>query len=281
MNIQHIRRGFAVAAACSLSLLAANSATAQQPEEGQDLFQGLNVHEGPGTLRLKTIAEVKLPGECGYLNGTDTSRLMKRLGNPSEGGELGSVLGDHCIAVFEFDPVGYVKDDEKDDLDPDELMDSIRKNTAEANKERAKMGAAPMHIKGWYKKPYYDEGTHNLEWIITGESEGVDNLNVNTRILGRKGVMTVTLITSPETIDQDLPVYRKWLEGFDYQPGQKYGEYRSGDKVAEYGLMALVAGGGAAALAKGGFFKSFWKLIVAGLAAAGAFIKKLFKKKQS
>lgn len=177
--------------------------------------------------------------------------------------------------------MGYVKDDEKDELDPDELMNSIREGTKEANKERANMGVAPMHIKGWYKKPYYDEATHNLEWIIIGESEGVENLNVNTRILGRKGVMTVTLITSPQTIARDLTVYRDWLKGFDFQPDQKYGEYRAGDKVAEYGLMALVAGGGAAMLAKGGFFKSFWKLIVAGLAAAGAFIKKFFRKKQS
>ena len=280
MTIQHIRRSFAVAA-CMLSVLAACSASAQEPEEDQNPFEGLNVRQGPGTLRLGNVAEVKLPGECIYLNGTDTSRLMKRLGNPSEGGELGSVAGDSCIAIFEFDQVGYVKDDEKDELDPDELLDSIREGTKEANKERAKMGAAPMHIKGWYRKPYYDEATHNLEWIITGESEGVENLNVNTRILGRRGVMTVTLVTSPETIAQDVPVYREWLKGFDFRAVQKYGEYRSGDKVAEYGLMALVAGGGAAALAKGGFFKSFWKLIVAGLAAAGAFIKKFFRKKQS
>lgn len=280
MTIQPIRRGFAVAA-CALSLLAACSASAQEPEENQNPFEGLDARQGPGTLRLGNIAEVKLPGECIYLNGTDTSKLMKREGNPSEGGELGSVIGENCIAVFEFDPVGYVKDDEKDELDPDELLDNIRKGTEEANKERASMGAAPMRIKGWYRKPYYDEATHNLEWIITGESEGVENLNVNTRILGRKGVMIVTLITSPETIDQDLSIYRNWLKGFDFQAGQKYGEYRSGDKVAEYGLMALVAGGGAAALAKGGFFKSFWKLIMAGLAAGGVFIKKFFRKKQS
>lgn len=280
MTTQPIRRGFAVAA-CALSLLAACSASAQEQEEDQNPFQGLNVLHGPGTLRLGNIAEVKLPEDCIYLNGSDTSRLMKRLGNPSEGGELGSIGGDNCIAVFEFDPVGYVKDDEKDELDPDELLDSIREGTKEDNKERARMGAAPMYIKGWYKKPYYDEATHYLEWIIAGESWGVENLNVNTRILGRKGVMTVTLITSPETIAGDLPAYRDWLKGFDFQAGQKYGEYRSGDKVAEYGLMALIAGGGAAALAKGGFFKSFWKLIVAGLAAAGAFIKKLLKKKQS
>lgn len=280
MTIQPVRHSFAVAA-CALSLLAACSVSAQEPEENQSPLAGMDVRQGPGTLRLGSIAEVKLPGECIYLNGTDTSKLMKQEGNPSDGAELGSVIGENCIAVFEFDPVGYVKDDEKDELDPDELMDSIREGTKEANKERANMGVAPMHIKGWYKKPYYDEATHNLEWIIIGESEGVENLNVNTRILGRKGVMTVTLITSPQTIARDLAVYRDWLKGFDFQPGQKYGEYRAGDKVAEYGLMALVAGGGAAMLAKGGFFKSFWKLIVAGLAAAGAFIKKFFRKKQS
>lgn len=85
MTIHHIRRSFAVAA-CMLSVLAACSASAQEPGEDRNPFEGLNVRQGPGILRLGSIAEVRLPGECIYLNGTDTSRLMKRLGNPSEGG---------------------------------------------------------------------------------------------------------------------------------------------------------------------------------------------------
>lgn len=152
MTIHHLRRSFAVAA-CMLSVLAACSASAREPGEDRNPFEGLNVRQGPGILRLGSIAEVRLLGECIYLNGTDTSRLMKRLGNPSEGGELGSVAGDSCIAIFEFDPVGYVKDDKKDELDPDELLDSIREGTKEANKERARMGAAPMYIKGWSGSP--------------------------------------------------------------------------------------------------------------------------------
>jgi uncharacterized membrane-anchored protein len=68
------------------------------------------------------------------------------------------------------------------------------------------------------------------------------------------------------------------IGGFTYSPGFKYAEWRRGDKVAAYGLTALVAGGAGVALAKSGLLVKFWKLIVAGLAAAAAALKKMWAK---
>jgi uncharacterized membrane-anchored protein len=66
------------------------------------------------------------------------------------------------------------------------------------------------------------------------------------------------------------------MKGFTYVPGQTYGEFKPGDKIAEYGLAALVAGGAGVFAAKTGLFAKLWKFILAGLAAIGAFLNKLF-----
>jgi len=57
-----------------------------------------------------------------------------------------------------------------------------------------------MQNLSWVNKPYYDEITHNLEWTIRGEDEtGGTFVNHNTRFLGRKGMMVVTLVGDPAT----------------------------------------------------------------------------------
>ncbi len=46
--------------------------------------------------------------------------------------------------------------------------------------------------------------------------------------------------------------------------------------MAEYGLTALVAGGAGVVAAKTGLLAKFWKFIVAGVVAIGAFFKRIF-----
>ncbi len=73
-----------------------------------------------------------------------------------------------------------------------------------------------------------------------------------------------------------MPEFRRLIAGHSFTAGQDYGSYRSGDKVAEYGLAALAAGGALALAAKTGLLAKFWKLIVAGVVALGAGIKRMF-----
>jgi uncharacterized membrane-anchored protein len=193
---------------------------------------------------------------------------------------------EHSI-IFEFDDIGYVKDDEKNDLDADELLSTMKEGQEAANEQRKKMGLGELEIMGWAVPPRFNDQTKNLEWaiILKSKSDGGTNINHNTRLLGRKGVMEVTLMCSPEELQGLLPGYQKILEGFSYTQGETYAEYKSGDKIAEYGLTALVAGGGAYALAKSGLlgklgliFAKMGKaaiLVVVGVFVA---IKKLFSK---
>jgi uncharacterized membrane-anchored protein len=159
-----------------------------------------------------------------FADANDTRIIMEANQNPLTGREMGFVApaNENWFAVFEFDDVGYVKDDEKDSLDADALLDSIKQGTEAGNKERLKRGWAIMTIVGWEQQPRYNETTHNLEWAVRAQSEGESVVNHNTRLLGRGGVMEVTLVTDPATLTETLPKFKKMLAGFEVKQGHRY-----------------------------------------------------------
>src|SRR5262249_47736205 len=111
---------------------------------------------------------------------------------------------------------------------------------------------------------------------------GAPVVNYTVRILGRRGVMSATLVSDPQQLDRDIVAFKSALGGFGFVPGERYSEFRSGDKVAEYGLAALVLGGAAVVATKPGFLKAFGKLIIIGVIAFGgavaAFLRKVFRR---
>ncbi len=249
----------------------------------------LNGLKGPAKVHLGNVAQVDVPVDYQFLDGKRTREIMKAMGEPTSGHELGWILpsttNEHCSVIFEFNETGYVKDDDKDKLDADKLLASFKKGTAEANKERVRAGSSPLEIVGWEVPPRYDATTHNLEWAIRATSDGQPILNYNTRLLGRKGVMEVVLIVDPDKLNETLPKFRNILAGYTFGSGQTYAEYRPGDKVAKYGLAGLVLAGAAVGAAKLGLFgplllllKKAWKLVVLAVAAIATGIKKFFSK---
>lgn len=252
-----------------------------------------NFLPGPLKAQLGRHAEIQVPAKYGFLDAGETRKFLSALDNIPNGSELGCInpANEDWFVVFEFSDVGYIKDDEKDSLDADAILSTIREGTEEGNKERASRGIPPMHVTGWKFPPSYDPTSHNLQWCIAAESEGRQILNYNTRILGRNGVMEATLVCSPDELDTVVAKYKSLIGGFQYIPGSKYGEYRTGDKVAAYGLTALVAGGGLAAAAKTGLLGKLGALIAKGgkviivaviglFMAVKAFFGKMFGKKQ-
>ncbi len=241
--------------------------------------------KGPAKARLENVAQLDVPEGYMFIDGKGTRALLKSKGEPTSGQEVGLLIStnESWSVFFEFSETGYVKDDEKDKLDPDKLLASIKRGTEESNKDRVKAGNPPLQVIGWEVPPKYDSTTHNLEWAIRATSDGRPLLNYNTRLLGRKGVMEVVLVVDPENLPETLPIFRNLLTGYSFSSGQTYAEYRPGDKVAKYGLAALVLGGAAVGAAKLGllaplilFLKKAWKLVVVAIAALAGSLKKLF-----
>jgi uncharacterized membrane-anchored protein len=179
-----------------------------------------------------------------------------------------------------------VKDGEK--IDADALLKTLKAGDEPSNEERKRLGLGELHTEGWYVPPHYDDKTKQLEWGLKLRSEQGVTLNYTIRMLGRSGVMSATLVSSPETLDADVASFRKVLTGFDYNDGERYSEFRAGDHVAEFGLAALITGGAAVIATKKGFWAAaalflakMWKLVAVGAVAVGTGIKSFFKKKES
>jgi uncharacterized membrane-anchored protein len=275
-------RGVALAA---LTIAAAGSADAQQPAESPPPPR-IAWTPGPANVDVgSSIAEVRLPEALAFAGASDARKLLEAMGNPTDGSEMGLIVpkadDQGWFIIFEWNAVGYVKDDEKDKIDADALLASIREGTERANAERKKRGMAALHVVGWSEPPRFDDRTKNLTWAILGRNEeGHESVNYNVRVLGREGVMSVTLVDDPQNLAKAKPAVDEVLAAFTYKTGKRYAEWVPGDKVAEYGLTALVAAGAGAAAVKLGFFAFLAKLFakggkvvvaaLAGLVALGA-----------
>jgi uncharacterized membrane-anchored protein len=278
--VTRIRSVFRAPALC-LVVLAGAPLAAQGEATSEAVAPQLELgwQKGPASGDLGGLATVEVPEGYAFLGPEDTKKILEAMGNLTDGSEKGSLFpaDDDWFLVFEFQDVGYVKDDEKDDLDADALLESIREGSERGNEERARRGLAKMTVTGWALAPQYDPATHNLEWAVRFAVENeAPVVNQNTRILGRRGVMAATLVADPEELASVQPKADALLAGFDFASGQRYAEFTKGDKVAQYGLAGLVLGGAAAAAIKTGFFKKFWKLLVVGVAAAASFLRRLF-----
>ena len=275
----------------SLSLLSAGVAFAQAPAELNpeqsrlaNLYQQIQWQIGPTTAAIGSNAEIKIPE--GYrFTGAQGAALWNQITQNPPSNDLGVLMpmqGGDWFLVFQFDDVGYVADAEKDKLDANAILKQMQEGTEQSNAYRRSQGWQEVHVGGWVYPPAYDPSTKNLVWATRLTSPGqADGTNYNIRILGRRGVMTVTLVVGPEELPKVVPTIKTMLTGFEFKSGEKHSEWVSGDKIAAYGLTGLITGGAAVAAAKSGIlgklgllFAKAGKAIVLGIAAIGATIWK-------
>lgn len=266
--------------------------SAALPLAAQDEIEWI---DGPTVGKLGRIAQIQVPEGYRFAGTRGAVRFLELTENIPSGRELGVLIpnveddAQFWFVIFEFDESGYVKDEDKDELDAAKILSTITKGNEAANKVRRERGWTTLRIVGWEKPPFYDENTNNLTWAIRGAvDEGADageSVNYSTRILGRRGTMNVDLVLDPSIFDSAVPEFESLLTGFEYVPGNRYSEWVKGDPVAAYGLTALVAGGAGAIALKSGLLQKFGKLIIVGviavISAIGKFFKKLFGKDEA
>ncbi len=286
-----------------LTMLVAFSTFAEQAEISSEERQYIiEMQQIWGSLDRKTgeielnngIAKLTVPDNFYYLDSIDTEKVLVDVWGNLPGSGL-DTLGmlfpaestpfdeDSWGVTIEYEEDGYVSDEDADDIDYDDLLSQMKRDTTESSEQRMEHGYEAIELVGWAEPPYYDKLAHKLHWakeIKFGDSE-TNTLNYNIRILGRKGVLVLNFIADmgqKQLIDSQLDTVLAMAE---FQKDSRYEEFDpSIDKVAAYGLGALVAG---KAVAKTGFLaaaflflKKFGIVLVAGI---GAFIRKLFKSK--
>lgn len=239
---------------------------------------------GPTTGQIARHATIQVPEDFAFLGAEGTRDLEVLMQNPPSGVDQ-FVVAPHdltWVAYFSFNPTGYIQDDES--LEADALLNSITEGTRHSNEERRKRGWDTLRILGWSFQPKYDEQLNALEWAILAETEQSQSriVNYNTRLLGRRGVMEVTLVTDPELLDASVATFKTLMPGYEFAAGEKYAEFKPGDHVAEIGLAALITGGAAAVASKKGFFAAigvallkFWKLLAVAVVGVGVWMRRL------
>ena len=252
---------------------------------------------GPKKIALGQELTVELPSGYAYLPPVPAKKLLEMNGSFHNDGVLGLFSSvdpaEEWFVVARFDDEGFVKDDEE--LDAEEILSALRDGLDEAIEERQERGFKPLALDGWAEAPRYDQAQHHVVWaLIVSDADG-KSVNLNTRILGRRGYVSLNLVTDPAM----LPTYRHHapalLAATRFDAGARYEDFQEGtDKVAEYGLAGLVmagAGVGAAKLVKLGLLAKFSKVLfgavlagkkflILGAVAAFALIKKFMGRKE-
>lgn len=245
-------------------------------------FLSLNWKKGPAKIELSGKASLEYDEKHLSLGSDQANRALELMGNlPSTATRYLFGRTDYdWFAVIDFTAAGHVKDDET--IDADALLKALREGNVNANEERKKLGLRSMELVGWSVPPHYNKETKRLEWGTRLKTDGIDTYTVNytSRLLGRTGYFSSTLVTNESELKTHVMEYNKVLAKFEFNSGERYSEFKSGDKVAEYGLAALVVGGAAAAVAKS---KWLWKVVGVGLLAAlgalWAFLKRFISRK--
>jgi uncharacterized membrane-anchored protein len=233
------------------------------------------------------IAELTVPKGFRYLDSAQTVRVLTQLwGNPKSEC-LGMLVpekyspaeGNAWAYVIRYDPLGYVKDGDAEDINYSELLTEMQADTEEENKDRQAAGYEPVYLLGWAANPYYDKEKNTLHWAKAIRfGAGPDTtLNYNVRLLGRKGVLILNAIGVPGQIAEIKASIPSLLAGVTFAKGERYADFNPGiDEVAAYTIGGLVAG---KVLAKVGLFAvvlKFWKLGMLALAGAWAALKRYF-----
>ena len=259
------------------------AASSPSPATAQNISD-LAWHEGPATAAIGKNAVLKVNENIVFIDEANSRRFLELTGNlPSDGINIIYNTQDRWWAAFSYEDTGHVKDDEK--IDADALLKNLREGDESSNAERKRRGMSELHTDGWYVPPHYDPATKRLEWGVKLRSDNGVSANYTIRLLGRTGVTSATLVSSPEQLDANVQSFKATLPGFDYNAGEKYSEFKQGDRIAEYGLAALIAGGAAAVATKKGlwgtiaaFLAASWKVVAGVAIAAVAGVKKLFSR---
>lgn len=255
-----------------LLLLSAWAASAQS----KDPFSA----RGPKLVTLGSASSAQLDLKAGYvLVGAQDAQNILRTSGDSETDNVLGLIGQpgaalHWFGILRYEDTGYIRDDEADRLDANNLLGQIRDNTERANVYRRQHGLSAVDVVGWFQPPSYDRTRHTLSWSIIGSDRGTSRrvINYTTIQLGRRGILTCTIVGAPAdgaALEQQLDAVRAAIH---FPRGVDYLSFRPGDPISQTTLNTLITGGTAAAVvygaAKLGLFAGLGKMLIPLLLAA-------------
>ena len=238
-------------------------------------------------------ASLDVPDTHYFLGAQDAQAVLEQAwGNPPDDTILGMIFpagaspldADIWGATISYLDDGYISDEDAAETDYEKMMVSMKKNANDENAWRTENGYDSIEIVGWAEAPTYNAETNKMYWakeLKFGGSE-TNTLNYDIRVLGRRGALVISFISSIDQLAAIKATAPTVLEMASFKSGSTYAEFDpSIDKKAAYGVAGLV--GGAMIAKKTGllaaillFGKKFIVFIIAGLAAAFGAVRKMF-----
>ncbi|HXB12744.1 MAG TPA: DUF2167 domain-containing protein [Bacteroidia bacterium] len=281
-----------------VALLLLNLGKAQDTtsvNQAQDKLDSLlnSLHYQTGKILIgDNIAQVQTPEGFSFLDPKDARFVLKDIwNNPDDEKVLGMLIpkdvkvtdSNGWAVIYSYMESGHVKDDDAEGIKYDDLLEEMKKQTIVESAERTKMGYSGFELVGWAKQPFYDKETHKLHWAkeFKFDKRTENTLNYNIRMLGRKGVLVMNVVSGIKGLPVVEANIDKIMGSTNFTEGNTYNDFNSTtDKIAEYGIGGLIAGGvllKTGLLAKLGLILiKLWKLIAVAVAGAIAFIRKKF-----
>lgn len=241
-----------------------------------------------GKLDLNSEVQLTVPKGYKFMSKKDSEFVVFDFwGNPRYDGLLGMIVKeDYTLLdaeawafIVTYENSGYVKDEDANDIDYDDMMDELKSDEADNNEARVKEGYPPIHMIGWAAKPYYDKNNNILHWaksMVFGETPVDTTLNYDVRILGRKGVLSLNAVGNTHQLGDIKAHIPDIIHIAKFKEGSKYMDFNPDiDQVAAYSIGGLVAG---KLLAKAGILALLLKNIKLIAFALIAFFGKFGKK---
>ena len=246
-----------VAAVAWCALLAPATARGQTAPDQRAvwLYQSVPWTAGPATVDLGGVAKLTVPAGFVFTGPAGAQAWDELNGTPPQGNlgvfapafDPGRGEGPPYYINFKYDPIGYVKDDDSAALGgsgAETILTAIRDATEAANVERRRRGWPALAVEGWRRPPAYALAKHTLTWATDVGGPSGSFVNHDGRLLGRHGVMMVTMVAPADRYAAALPVYQAAAGGVGFVPGEAHGDVRGGDPAARYSLAGLIAGAG-------------------------------------
>ncbi len=249
----------------------------------------LNYQDGEISLPGGSV-RLLVPENFYYLSPEDSEKvLVEAWGNmPSNELPMGMLfpadyhpLRDEAWGmIINYSNDGHVADKDAANIDYDDLLKQIRKDTEAENEYRMQEGYGKIELVGWAASPYYDSEGKKLHWAQEYRFDDSEHstLNYKIRVLGREGVLELNAIAGMDQLVQVNDSLDTVLQIAQFTEGNTYADFDPKlDKVAAYGIGGLIAG---KVLAKTGvlatFLLFFKKFFVVGIVAIGALFKSIF-----
>ena len=230
--------------AAPISSYAKQASYPASQEALENEFENLPWEAEPNSYQLsKSNSSLQLPDGLALIRGDGAERYMYLSQGVEYPGVEAAIVNVEELTqvIFSFFDSGYVSIDDWKDLDSEELLKEIKRNTELANEERGKHNLPELHVKSWLVKPVLDKENDAAYWAISLREGDQNMVNAITLKLGRNGFEKVIWVGNQDQYSNSDGLLETMLEAHRFNQGFRYADYSIGDKVAAFGIASLVA----------------------------------------